>query len=67
MTFVKEAALACLAVLTGFTKTKAISNKTDGPAKKALANLLYVGIAVALSELCVGFNRGLRRGRFVEL
>jgi hypothetical protein len=46
MTFVKEAALACLAVLTGFTKTKAISNKTDGPAKKALANLLYVGIAV---------------------
>jgi hypothetical protein len=49
MTFVKEAALACLAVLTGFTKTKAISNNTDGPAKKALANLLYVGIAAGLT------------------
>ena len=24
-------------------------------------------IRKALSELCVGFNQGLRRGRFVEL
>ena len=31
MTFVKEAALACLADLNGFTKIKAISNKTDRP------------------------------------
>ncbi len=43
MTFVKEAALACLAVLNGFTKTKAISNKTDRPAKKALANFTVCG------------------------
>ena len=31
MTFVKEAALACLADLNGYTKIKAISNKTDRP------------------------------------
>ena len=29
--------------------------------------VLSGAIEMALSELCVGFNQGLRRGQFVEL
>jgi hypothetical protein len=50
MTFVKEAALACLEVFNGFTKTKAISNKTDRPEKKALANLPGARVLITVPE-----------------